>query len=337
MQGSHPAAASSGELILAGDLGGTKTLLALARTEAPSVPVLERRYESREYPDFLPLLQDFLQEAGHPRIGAAVLAAAGPVSEGRCALTYLPWRLDAQALARVTGIARLEIVNDFAATARGVVQLPESAFATLQTGQPQDQAPRVVLGAGTGLGVAALLPEPTGMWRVLAGEGGHIGFAPRAEQEFALARFLQARHGRATAERVLSGPGLVAVYEFLNESEGKGDEGLAGGADAAAAVARRGLEDARSLSRRALDLFVGVYGAFAGDLALLFMARGGVYLAGGIAPKVLPRLRHGPFVEAFHAKAEHAGLMNGFPIHVVLEERVGLLGAAAIAAESCRV
>lgn len=337
MQGSHPAAANRGELILAGDLGGTKTLLALARADASGVAVVERRYESRAYPDFLTLLQAFLEEAGHPQIGAAVLAAAGPVSEGRCALTYLPWRLDAEALARVTGIARLEIVNDFAATARGVVQLPDSAFANLQAGQPQAQAPRVVLGAGTGLGVAALLPEPTGTWRVLAGEGGHIGLAPREEQEFALTRFLQAQHGRASVERVLSGPGLVAVYEFLSEVAGQGDDGLAGAPDAAAAVARRGLEDARSLSRRALDLFVGVYGAFAGDLALLFMARGGVYLAGGIAPKVLPRLRHGPFLEAFHAKAEHAGLMNGFPIHVVLEERVALLGAAAIAAELCRV
>ena len=335
MASSGAALAVGGKLVLAGDLGGTKTLLALASADEPRRLLFERRYESRRYPDFFPLLQTFLHEVDASEIQAAVLAAAGPVANGRCALTYLPWRLDEADLARAMGIKRLRLVNDFAAAARGVVDLPDSSRVMLQAGLVRADAPRVVLGAGTGLGVAALLPRPNGSWEVLAGEGGHVGYAPQTERELALARFLCQRGGRVSAEAVLSGSGLVSIYQFLAQERGLDGGARPAGSDPAAAIAPSGLTEPESIAAVALDLFVAAYGRFAGDLALLFMARGGIDLAGGIAPKILPRLRQGPFVESFRAKAEHAGLMPDFPVHVVLEERLALFGAAALAAQSC--
>lgn len=322
-------------LLLAGDIGGTKTVLALVRPDAPQAPVFERRYASQTYPGFDLLLDEFFAAAGKVNVARGVLAVAGPVEGNRSKLTYLPWIIEASALAAKFGLGRLQLVNDFAAAARGVKALPGDAFFTLQAGAPEAGAPAVVLGAGTGLGVAALLPERQGQWRVIPGEGGHIGFAAQDIEEDTLAEYLRRRHGRATAERVLSGPGLVDVYSWLRERAATAaGEDLALRPDAAAVITATALAHPLGLAGQALEVFVRCYGAFAGDLALLYFARGGVYLAGGIAPKMLPRLCDGSFLDAFHAKAEHADLMPAFPIQVVMDERVGVIGAAALAAQS---
>lgn len=335
------------KLILAGDLGGTKTLLALAAggVSAPSsgrspqfaaegAPeiLFERRYASRDWNEFRAILRAFLDEAGAAgTIERACLAVAGPVEDKRSKITYLPWLIDADALAAEFGIGDMELVNDFAAAARGIEALGAADLVTLQEGLPRADAPRLVVGAGTGLGVAGLVPEAGG-WRVIAGEGGHIGFAPLDEVQIDLWRHLHARPGRVTAERVLSGPGLVEIYRLLCTRDGAPDKpDPLHAADPAAAVGALALSDPGSLSSRALDIFVRAYGSFAGDLALLFMARGGVYLAGGVASKILPRLRQGGFLEAFRARAEHAALMPGFPVRVVINEKLGLLGAATMA------
>lgn len=318
-----PGRGTGGRLVLGGDIGGTKTLLALAGDDGI---VLERRYCSRDWADFPTLLRAFLDEAGSGAdgIASACFGVAGPVDENRAQLTYLPWTLDGPALAGAFGLGRVVVVNDFAAAAQGVAALRPGDIATLQAGRPLDRAPRLLIGAGTGLGVAALLPEGAG-WRTVGGEGGHIGFSPADEAQLAVWRHLYRPGGRVTAENVISGPGLAAIYESLRKVS-PGGTAIADPAEIAAAA------ETVPRARQAIDLFIAAYGAFAGDLALLFMARGGVYLGGGIAPKLLPHFRGGGFVRAFRSRGPHAALMPDFPIRLVLDERLGLLGALAIAA-----
>lgn len=308
-------------MILGGDIGGTKTLLALAGDDGI---VCERRYASRDWNDFPPLLRSFLEEAGAKDVASACFGVAGPVEDQRAKVTYLPWVVDGKALAKTFGIGKVAVVNDFAAAAQGVAALRPGDLATLQEGRATVDAPRLLIGAGTGLGVAGLIAEGGG-WRTIGGEGGHIGFSPADEEQLAVWRHLWKPGGRVTAENVISGSGLAAIYETLR----KVSPGRTAFADPAAITAAAETEP---LARQAVDLFIAAYGAFAGDLALLFMARGGVYLGGGIAPKILPRLQDGGFVRAFRARGAHAGLMADFPIRVVTDERLGLLGALSIAA-----
>jgi glucokinase len=309
-------------MILGGDIGGTKTLLALAGEEGI---VCERRYTSREWHDFSSLLRAFLGDAGcTANITAACFGVAGPVENNRAKVTYLPWHIEGPALAQAFKLGRVEVVNDFAAAAQGVAALQPGDLVTLQEGRPAARAPRLLIGAGTGLGVAALLPQGGG-WRTVGGEGGHIGFSPADEAQLAVWRHLAQPGGRVTAENVISGPGLAAIYASLDKVS-PGSTAIADPAAVAAAAATD------PLARQALDIFIAAYGAFAGDLALLFMARGGVYIGGGIAPKILPHLQENGFVRAFRTRGAHAGLMADFPIHVVTDERLGLLGALSIAA-----
>lgn len=325
-------------MILAGDIGGTKTLLAIAaRTSSAAAGarniLFERRYASREYADFSSLLRAFLNEADAAgKIDRACFGVAGPVEGHIARITYLPWVIDSEKLAKEFGIGRVSLANDFEAAAHGIETLLPADWTTLQQGSPQAHGNRAIVGAGTGLGVAGLLPRDGG-WLPIAGEGGHVGFAPADEEQLDLWRFMGKHGARVSAERVLSGPGLAEIYRFVCARDGGADSpDPLQSPDPAAAIGTHGLANPQSRSSRALDIFVRAYGAFAGDLALMFMARGGVYLAGGIAPKILPRLVQGGFLEAFHAKAEHGRLMPGFPVHVVTNEKLGLLGAANIAA-----
>lgn len=326
------------QVILAGDIGGTKALLMLAavRNGRPA-PLLERRYVAADFVDFSAMLARFLDECRQARgrnvrLDGACFGAAGPVSDDRIQMTNLPWRLDGGAIAAQFGIARVLLVNDFAAAAAGVEALAPGDCATLQQGERLPQAARVVIGAGTGLGVAYVLPQGK-RYRIIAGEGGHIGFAPADEEQMRLWQALHARFGRVSAEHVVSGPGLVRIYEFLRAGLPEAPalrESVR--AEGAAAISRHALEQADPLACRALDLFIACYGAAAGDHALAVATRGGVYIAGGIARKILSRLAAGGFMAAFNAKGAHAQLNLRVPVHVVTTGRLGLLGAALIAA-----
>lgn len=327
-------------MILAGDIGGTKSLLQLTglRRGRP-VAVLERRYMAADFADFAAMLERFLDECRAQRgrglrLARACFGAAGPASENRIRMTNLPWCLDAAAIAARFGIGSVRVVNDFEAAAAGIEALAPGDSATLQPGLPLAQAARVVIGAGTGLGVAYALPQGGG-WRIVAGEGGHAGFAPANEEQMRLWRALHLQLGRVSAEHVVSGAGLVRIYEFLRAEQapgaGAGATATATGADAAA-ISRLALEQNDALACRALDLFIACYGAAAGDHALAVMARGGVYIAGGIARRIFSRLAAGGFVAAFNTKGAHAQLNRTMPVHVVTTERLGLLGAALIAA-----
>lgn len=325
-------------MILAGDIGGTKALLLLARLrQGRPEPLLEGRYAAADFADFSAMLARFLEEcrqhcARAPRLASACFGAAGPVSDNRVQMTNLPWRLDAATIAARFGIARVHLVNDFEAAAAGVEALAPGDSVTLQRGEPLPQAPRVVIGAGTGLGVAYALPQGK-RYRIIAGEGGHAGFAPADAEQLRLAQALQAQFGRVSAEQVVSGPGLVRIYEFLRDGRAAAP-GLLERVreEGAAAISRLALEQGDALACRALDRFIACYGAAAGDHALAVMARGGVYIAGGIARKIFSRLAQGGFIAAFNAKGVHAQLNLRIPVKVVTTERLGLLGAALIAA-----
>lgn len=320
--------------VIAGDIGGTKTLLAAADVEGASVKIVaERRYVSADHASFEDLYRRFVSEVGGV-CQPACLGVAGPVVDGVCRVTNLPWTVDAGALEAVS-LNPVRLLNDFEATAYGVANVTTDAIVTIHEGVAVPHAPRAVLGAGTGLG-EAIAHWSHERFEVIATEGGHTDFAPRTDDEIALLQWLRARHGHVSYERVVSGAGLVAAYEFLRERapETENDtirEELMRG-DPAAVIGGHAVACDDALSGRAFDLFAGVYGAEAGNLALKCLARGGIFIAGGIAAKVLPRLRASPFLTALHDKGRMAPLVRAMPVRVVTDERVGLLGAAAYAA-----
>jgi glucokinase len=324
-------------VILAGDIGGTKALLMLAAVrDGRAAPVVERRYLAADFTDFSAMLARFLGECRqvrgrNARLSGACFGAAGPASGDRIQMTNLSWCLDASEIAAQLAIGRVSLVNDFEAAARGVEALAPEDLALLQRGEPLPRAPRVVIGAGTGLGVAYALPQGS-RYRIIAGEGGHAGFAPADEEQLRLWQALHAELGRVSVEHVVSGPGLVRIYEFLRAGLPRAPAlPQSVRTQGAAAISRLALEEGDALARRALELFIACYGAAAGDHALALAARGGVYIAGGIARQILSLLAGGGFIAAFNAKGAHAQLNRRIPVQVVTTPRLGLIGAALIA------
>jgi len=321
-------------MILAGDVGGTKTSLALYRREARSL--LRNRmatYRSREHEDFDAILRDFLSGGG--TVERACIGVAGPVESGRCRLTNLDWEVDEASLRRTLGVREAYLINDLQATASSLPYLQESDRAVIQEGEADPRGNMAVLAAGTGLGEGFLVGSGAG-YIPLASEGGHVDFAPRDEREMRLHAFLRAKHGRVSVERVLSGPGLHDVYRFLREAEGMAEEPriaaeVAGGGPQHAIV-RHGLAGGAGACAEALRIFCSLYGAEAGNLALQYLATGGVYLGGGIAPAILPALRRGQFLAAFRDKGRMGNLLSRVPVVVILDPTAPLLGAAWFAA-----
>ncbi len=343
-------------VILAGDIGGTKTILRLVDTSAPEASfhtLYDKRYPSRDFADLVPMVQQFLataaQELGNaPVPQKACFAIAGPVVNNTAKLTNLTWFLDAKRLEQELGIALISLINDFAAVGYGVLGLDASDLYTLQTGIPQPAAPIAVIGAGTGLGQGFLIHQ-LDMYQVFGSEGGHVDFAPRSELEFQLLKYLLDKHDiqRVSAERVVSGQGIVAIYQFLRDHS-RASESVDVGqvvrtweqesgrsektVDPAAAIATAALEKRDRLCEQTMQMFVLAYGAEAGNLALKLLPYGGLYVAGGIAPKILPLIQEGSFLEAFTDKGRVSSLLKSVPVHVVLNSQVGLLGAAICAA-----
>ncbi len=318
--------------VLGGDVGGTKTALALVQGGA----IVERKkYPSAEFPSLEALVAEFLGPRSK-EISRACFGIAGPVVEDTVRTTNLRWIVDARSLERTLGIPRVRLVNDFHALATGITVLPASDFAVLNDAPSEPRGPWVLIGAGTGLGEAVVVRAGSGP-EVIASEGGHADFAPRNELEIELLRFLLKRHKRVSYERIVSGPGLVALYEFVRdrspeaESPRVRDELAAPSADRAAVISGHALAGDDRLCDQALSLFVSIYGAEAGNLALKVVARGGVFVAGGIAPKIVPKLIDGTFRAAFIAKGRLGPMLEATPVKVVLNPDAGLLGAAALA------
>ncbi|MCX8085353.1 MAG: glucokinase [Rhodocyclaceae bacterium] len=298
---------------LIGDVGGTKTLLALV-DEAGQIRE-KRRLASADFHAFEELLAAFLGDVSAP-IEGGCLVVAGPVADDgrRAKITNLPWIIDAEALERRFGLTGLRLANDFVGVAVGAVRSTPAERLVLQAGVPKPEGVKLVLGAGTGLGMAIVCHG-----RVLASEGGHVAFAPQDEDELRLWQALAAEHGRVTAERVISGPGLANIHRLL----------AAETCDPAEIVARA--RQGNAAARRTLEVFFQAYGAFAGDMALAVLATGGVFLAGGVTQHLLPELAASGFLAAFNAKAEHAALMTRMPVEALTDAEIGLKGAAHLA------
>ncbi len=313
--------------LLAGDIGGTKTLLLRGRWQAGKLETLaEARFDSAAYPDLADIVREFLAGAAPPE--SACFAVAGPVQPApaggtQARITNLPWELDSARLHSALGIRRVSLINDLAAVGHGIAMLAPADVLTVQAGQPQVDGMRAVIGVGTGLGMALVVPGPDG-GRVFPSEGGHVDFAPLDEQQVRLREFARARLGidRVSCERLTAGPGLTLIHAFL-------------GGDAAApetVAARAAAGD--TLASTALHLFGALCGAVAGDLALTCLPFGGLYLAGGVTQKNLSLFRAAAFLDAFQAKGRMAGLLRQVPLHIITEPRVGLLGAAGCTARS---
>lgn len=324
--------------VLAGDIGGTNARFALVEVRGPADARIlhEARYPSAEAPGLAPLVIRYLGEAGaSPEV--ACFGIACPVVEGDCEATNLPWRVDARQLAGEIGIRRTTIINDFRAVGEGLHSLSDDEVAVLQEGVPAARGPIALIGAGTGLGQGYLLWNGS-RYVVHPSEGGHADFAPADRLQRELLASLADSLGRVSSERILSGEGIVRIYRFL-ASAGVAPEQAAvreemAGNDPAPVIVRLGLASGDPLSVQALDLFVRAYGIAAGNLALTVLATGGVYIAGGIAPRIVHRLASGGFMDAFRAKGRLSDVVARMPVRVILTGDVALYGAAAVAART---
>jgi len=324
-------------LFLAVDIGGTKTFCQLAT--AQQEVIVEHEYVSQEFASFEALLGQFLSLLSlddDTEINAC-FAVAGPVSERDATVTNLPWQFNADCLAAEFGLHHVQLCNDFEAVALGISSLTDDEVITLNEGEPESLGARAVIGAGTGLGQAVLLPEEAG-WRVMATEGGHVNFAPRNALQIDLLSYLASQFGHVSYERVVSGVGIVSIYDFLcQRGEGVVSPSLQAAmkeGDAAAAISHYALVEHDQLASQAMDLFIDVYGAQAGNLALTVLSRGGLYIAGGIAAKNLERFQDGQFMAAFTDKGKMASLVKTIPVKLILQDKVGLKGAHLLAMRS---
>lgn len=320
------------QYLIYGDIGGTKTLLRAAVMRGENIEFHhEHLYDSRMYDNFDDILKDFMERSRcHPV--AACLAIAGPVAMQQVNLTNLSWMISANGIAEKFSIPAVKIINDFEATALSIEILTQDDFVTLQSGQPVRSAMRVVLGAGTGMGVAWLVNrghhhEP------LATEAGHVDFAPVSDIQIELLRYLMTKYHRVSIERVLSGQGLAHIFNFL-QTDAAGDIHLKSielNTDDGATVTRLAFEHHHPIALQALNLFAEIYGAYAGNLALVGLCQNGVYIAGGIAPRIIQILRQPGFIAAFRNKGRFSTLLHEIPVHVIMNPKAGLLGAGLVA------
>ncbi len=350
-------------MILAGDIGGTKTHLALYDWNRERVdPVRLETFHSADYVSLDEMLEEFLIPPKPPttigeleqsstetmeptgegkpdeqvKIDAACFGIAGPVIQNRSHTTNLPWIVDGEAIAKRFDIPKVTLLNDLEAMALGLLILRPDELVTLNTGTPPSHKQAIALiAAGTGLGEAILFWDGT-RYKAVPSEGGHADFAPNSDNEIELLRHVRSQYLHVSYERVLSGSGLHAIYDYVrdtkkNEPTWLSEKIKAG--DPAAEIAQAGLKGQAEIAKQALDLFASIYGAEAGNLALKALAINGIYIGGGIAPKILQKLQDGTFMKAFTNKGRYKRLMGNIPVYVVMNQRTGLIGAASNAAQ----
>lgn len=318
--------------ILAADIGGTKTLLQLSEIRNRRFNVInERRFDSQAYPQFDAVVSEFLGKEAGMTIESACFAVAGPIAGdgGSANVTNLPWTLDRRKLTKRFNISRLALVNDFHAIAVGIDTLSDRDVITLQKGQPQEHGPQLVVGAGTGLGVAQRFWSGNG-YHVQPSEAGHAGFAPTNDQQYRLQEFLAKDHSCISREHVLSGQGMVTIYRFLCQQNQQMCQTLIDPAQISL-IASSPDADEHNICQETLALFFEIYGSETGNLALSTLPYGGVFIAGGIAAKNLGALKASAFVDAFRNKSKMTALLTSMPIHVIKDESIGLHGALYIA------
>ncbi|MEO1619400.1 MAG: glucokinase [Cyanobacteria bacterium J06632_3] len=353
--------------LLAGDIGGTKTILRLSQAQdedirsnvshkVPLETVFEERYLSADYPEFVPMVKTFFAAAEAQGIevkpNAACFAIAGPVVNNTSQLTNLSWFLRAEFLKGALDISSVELINDFVAVGYGVLGLKPEDIYELQAGEPSDTSPMAIVGAGTGLGQGFLLPTE-GEYQVFPSEGGHVDFAPQSELEFQLRKYLLEKHciSRVSEERVVSGMGIISIYQFLRDREYAHESEEIGAAmvawerqagkrsklpDPAAIISKAATEKTDLLSQKTMEIFIRAYGSEAGNISLKLLPRGGLYVAGGVTAKNLELIKSGEFMYAFSSKGRVSHLLDKIPVRVVLNQSVGLIGAGLKACRNYR-
>jgi len=326
-------------VILAGDVGGTKTDLSLfERAQGKLIERRTHRFESKRYPDLVSILKEFMPD-GAGCVESAGFGVPGPVVDGRCEVTNLSWVVDVRHLAAALGDRHVTLVNDLVATAAGVLDLPADRLLTIIEGKPHESATRAVIAPGTGLGESILYWDGGG-YHAVPSEAGHADFAARNEEELALVTYLLGRFPRVSVERVLAGPGITHLYEFLRDTKRVDvpadlDREIMSSEDSNATITTMALEKRADVCVRALDRWLSILGAEAGNLALRSVAEGGVYLAGAIVGHLQEQIRSSEiFTEAFLAKSPLDDFIRQVPVRLVTEPRAALFGAARLAAQS---
>ncbi len=342
-------------MILAGDIGGTKTNLALYDWTTERVdPIRLETFHSADYKSLEEILVEFLTPPKPPtplvdadggtkqeeparepiKLAAACFGVAGPVIENHSHTTNLPWVVDGAAIAKQFDIPRVQLLNDLEATAYGILWLRPDELEVLNPGTPPRKRQALTLiAAGTGLGEGILFWDGKSH-RPMPSEGGHTDFAPNNDYEIELLRYLRSQYLHVSYERLVSGPGLHAIYEFIRDTKKNEPTWLAEKikvGNPAAEIAEAGLKGQAEIAQQALDLFASIYGAEAGNLALKALSLDGVYVAGGIAPKLIKKLKDGTFMKAFTNKGRYKRLLSNIPVKVVMNQETGLLGAASVA------
>lgn len=332
--------------LLAGDIGGTKTILRLVEvtevtlTEKTFRTVKESQYISASFPDLVPLVQEFLAQDDYIKPQLACFAIAGPVVNNTCNLTNLNWVLDTQRLEIELDIPKISLLNDFAANSFGILGLKDFEVHTLQEGEAREESPIAVIGAGTGLGEAFLVPQGK-KHQIYASEGGHADFAPRNDLEYELLKYLRQKLKvqHISVERVVSGQGIASIYQFLRDSKFAPESAEIGERiklweqesnktiDPAAIISQAAFKQSDVLCEKTIEIFIEAYGTETGNLALKLLCYGGIYIAGGIAAKILPLMQDGIFLNAFKDKGRVSPLIESIPVHIVLNPQVGLVGS----------
>ena len=328
-------------ILLAGDIGGTKTDLAVFSSDrGVRSPVAEATFPSADYESLEALVQEFLGKIGLT-VDAASFGVAGPVVAGRAKITNLPWQIDEGLLEKTLRVSPVRVVNDLDAIAHAIPLLEPADLATLSAGTPAPGGAIAVIAPGTGLGEAFLTWDGT-RYQAHPSEGGHVDFAPATARELDLLRFLQARFEHVSCERVCSGRGLPNIYQYLKETGVAKEPAwlakqLETTTDPTPLIVKAAQGDPPcALCVATLDMFVSIMGAEAGNLALKVLATGGVYVAGGMPRRILPALKQGAFMQSFRRKGRFADLLGRLPVHIVLNPKVGLLGAASLGLDARR-
>ena len=330
-------------LLLVGDIGGTKTILRLVSIDDRDrsfETVYESTYVSKDFPDLVPMVQKFLTLQDTPKPTVACLAIAGPVVNNTSNLTNLSWILQSDRLERELELKKVSLINDFTANSYGVLGLKDDDILTLQPGELEVSYPIAIIGAGTGLGEGFLIPQGK-KHQAFSSEGGHTDFAPRNSDEIELLQYLQKKLKveHISVERVVSGQGIVNIYQYLRDTNFAPESSEIGDKirsweqqeekkiDPAAVISQAALQNSDRLCQKTMEMFVEAYGAETGNLALKFLSYGGIYIAGGIAAKILPLMKKERFLSAFKEKGRMTPLMNKMPIHIVLNPQVGVIGS----------
>ncbi|HEU4596689.1 MAG TPA: glucokinase [Pyrinomonadaceae bacterium] len=324
-------------MIIAGDIGGTKTNVALFEAEGDRLGrvVAQQSYPSGKHPSLEAIVEEFLSSHREEKISSACFGVAGPVVGNRADTTNLAWDVSAEVLAETLKVESVRLINDLEATAYGIEVLEQSRLYTLSEGNGSWHGHRALIAAGTGLGMAGIYFDGL-HYHPMASEGGHADFAPRDEREFDLLLYLKEQlNGRVSYERVVSGMGLYNIYSFLRDRKLFEEpawlaEEIAAG-DKSAAVSKAALAGKAEIAAEALDMFVAIYGAVSGNLALMLKSAGGLYVGGGIAPKIIEKLKDGVFMRNYVDKGRMSGLVESIPVRVILDDKTALYGAALCA------